>query len=153
MIYWIFDLDNTLYQGELINYNQLKPANKLYVLIKNLPGKKILFTNGTGGHARMCILRMKLQNLFDCIIHRDLIQDLKPNMNAYYRMIRLCNISPNDNCIFFEDTLINLVSAKKLGWKTVFIDNNIINNRYVDYSFTNIYKSLAYFYFLINKKK
>ena len=73
----------------------------------------MLFTNGNGNHTRMCIHRMKLFNLFDHIIHRDMVQDLKPNLNCYHRMMNLCNINQNDECIFFEDTVINLTVAKK----------------------------------------
>jgi putative hydrolase of the HAD superfamily len=151
MRYWIFDLDNTLYQGILRNYDQLQPAKKLYILIKNLPGKKILFTNGNGNHARLCIHRMKLYNLFDSIIHRDMVQSLKPDLICYHKMMELCNINRNDECIFFEDTAINLIVAKRLGWKTVFISPIIINNNHIDYSFSNIYVALSYFYYLINK--
>ena len=150
MIYWIFDLDNTLYQGNLSNYDQLKPANQLVDLIKKLPGKKILFTNGTGDHAKMCINKMNMNHLFDFVIHRNLISAMKPDFVAYYRMMNICNINKDDSCLFFEDSIVNLISAKKLGWKTVFISSYVINNNSIDYNFSNVYKSLAYFHYLIN---
>ena len=62
MVNWIFDLDNTLYQGTLNNYNNLKEDSNLRKLIYHLPGKKILFTNGTFYHAKICLERMKLNN-------------------------------------------------------------------------------------------
>lgn len=151
MRYWIFDLDNCLYQGELISYKQLNKATKLRILINNLPGKKVLFTNGNGPHAKMCLKSMGLTNLFDFIIHRDLIQDLKPNITSYQKMITLCNIKRNDQCIFFEDTVINLIESKRFNWITVFISPYMINNKNIDYNFSNIYIALAYFYHLINK--
>ena len=153
MKYWIFDLDNTLYQGELNHYRQLRNAKKLFALIKNLPGKKVLFTNGNGYHAKMCIKAMKLENLFEYIIHRDLIQDLKPSLSSYQKMINICNIKLEDQCIFFEDTAINLIKSKKFKWITVFISPYTINNKNVDYSFSNVYIALAYFYRLMNNIK
>jgi hypothetical protein len=40
MIYWIFDMDETLYQinGSLINYDEIKPNQELVALIKKLSG-------------------------------------------------------------------------------------------------------------------
>jgi len=144
MIYWIFDLDNTLYRGNLLKYEQLKEATNLGILISKLPGKKILFTNGTGPHAHACLSRMKLY-VFDKIISRESIKTLKPNNLAYLRMMDICGIKPTDKCIFFEDTFINLVVSKRFGWETVYINPIIVSNPYINYSFSDIYVSLKYF--------
>lgn len=144
MIYWIFDLDNTLYRGDLVNYNQLKEAKNLGKLLSKLPGKKILFTNGTGQHAHACLSRMNLY-LFDKIVYREMIKTLKPDNLAFLRMMNICDIKPKDKCIFFEDTFINLAVSKRFGWETVYINPVIINHPYINYSFSDIYVSLKYF--------
>lgn len=150
MIYWIFDLDNTLYQGTLESYDQLNNAPNLKNLITSLPGKKILFTNGTFGHAKSCLIAMQL-HCFDIIISRDMLNDLKPNFSSYLKMIKMCKINPEDKCIFFEDTVVNLIEARRFNWVTVLVNPIIINNVNVNYSFSNIYIALKYFLKIINR--
>ena len=52
-------------------------------------------------------------------------------------------------CIFFEDTIDNLVQAKRFHWTTVLIGNfpNDIKNRYeeIDYVFSTVIQALNFF--------
>ena len=50
MLYWIFDLDYTLYtmnKNIEFSYSLLKNDNFLSLLLSFLPDKKIIFTNST----------------------------------------------------------------------------------------------------------
>ena len=50
MLYWIFDLDLTLYElptNTEFNYSKLRKDNHLIYLLKNIPCEKLMFTNGT----------------------------------------------------------------------------------------------------------
>ena len=48
--------------------------------------------------------------------------------------------------IFFDDLLDNLVTAKRIGWMTVWISDKFNEKpEYIDYSFPNIYDALIYF--------
>ena len=147
MLYWIFDLDNTLYQlPDNINfsYNLLNEDTQLNYLLNNLPLKKMIFTNGTFGHAKQCLYKMKLYN-FNNIIARDTINDLKPNYSAYYKFINNNNITINDKCIFFDDLPENLIASKKFNWITVLISKNTEVHQDIDFYFPNIYIALNFF--------
>ena len=58
--------------------------------------------------------------------------------------------------IFFEDTLENLETAKKLGWTTVFINNDSLSEskinkyNYIDYKFSCVEQALLFFINTIN---
>ena len=52
--------------------------------------------------------------------------------------------------IFFDDMISNLITAKYIGWITVYIGNKQINHNSIDYSFNNILDALRFF---INNKK
>ena len=147
MLYWIFDIDNTLYQIDknMFRYELLSKDKKLKDKIKSLPSKKLIFTNATMFHAYICLQRIDILNCFNGIVHRENIKDLKPNLSAYKKMMLLNSISLKDRCIFFDDSLINLISAKQFGWITVYINPNIINHQSIDYSFSNIHIALDYF--------
>ena len=156
MLYWIFDLDHTLYElskNITFSYSYLKYKQPLKNLLFNLPSKKILFTNGTEGHAYQCLKIMKLENIFDKIVARDTINDLKPNTTSYKKMMKYCNINKTDKCVFFEDSIINLETSKQhFNYITVYIGNknNLENNELIDFKFDNIIIALNYFMSFIN---
>ena len=150
MINWIFDLDYTLYQqpNSKFSYDKLKYSPTLNMKINGLVGKKILFTNGNLFHTLKCVKIMKLERLFNKVLCRELT-GFKPDFNSYIKLYHLANIGINEQCIFFEDTIDNLIEAKRFNWITVLIgdyDNNI-KKRYpqIDFIFTNIHFALDYF--------
>jgi putative hydrolase of the HAD superfamily len=148
MLYWIFDLDYTLYdlnKSINFNYNKLKKDEKLDKYLKLLPCKKILFTNGTYEHAIKSLNTIDIKGNFREIIARNTIGDLKPNLNSYIKMMFMCDINKKDKCVFFEDSLSNLIVAKKLGWITVLISKFSVNHNSVDFCFPTIHHALLYF--------
>ena len=149
MLYWVFDLDFTLYQfpyGTSFSYKKLNNDSQLRYLLRKLPSQRLMFTNGTIFHADTCIETMNLNNCFHNVVARDSIQDLKPNTSAYQKFEVLNNINREDMCIFFEDTVENLIVAKDRGWITVLIHptKNPMHQS-IDFQFTNIYIALNYF--------
>ena len=86
MLYWIFDLDYTLYDlptNIKFEYELLNNDHQLNYLLQNLPSKKLLFTNGTFGHGIVSLKKMNIINNFEKIIARDTINDLKPNYSSF----------------------------------------------------------------------
>ena len=84
---WIFDLDNTLYDyisSEMrgFNYNHLKYESKKQKL-KQLNGKRIIFSNGNLLHVMACIRKMKLEKIFHKVSCREL-HGLKPHFFIYF---------------------------------------------------------------------
>ena len=153
MLYWIFDLDQTLYQlpsNVNFSYNVLYKDNHLNYLLSNLPSKKIIFTNGTYNHGEICLNKLDITNHFKKIIARDTIKTIKPEYNSYYRCMMLSGIKHTDKCVFFDDLPENLIAAKSFGWITVLVNkNNYIDNN-IDFCFPNIYIALNFFISKIN---
>jgi putative hydrolase of the HAD superfamily len=150
MLYWIFDLDFTLYQFPKrtpFSYERLSNDSQLRYLLKKLPCNKLMFTNGTVFHADTCMKRMNIEECFDNVIARDSIQDLKPNQTAYQKFEIFNKINQDDKCVFFEDTVENLIAAKDRGWITVLIHPDRTTNQHenIDFYFPNIYVALNYF--------
>jgi putative hydrolase of the HAD superfamily len=106
-----------------IDYNSLTKNEKLNKEIKNLPGKKIIFTNGSKKHAKNVVTNLQLdENLFSIfdIIDADFIP--KPERSPYEKLIKKYNIIPEQS-IFFEDIAKNLKPAHELGMKTAWMIN------------------------------
>ena len=153
MLYWIFDLDYTLYNLPYTNsfcYSMLNEDNILNLMLNDLPSQKLIFTNGTYKHCVTCLSKINISNNFSNIIARDIINDLKPNFSSYYKFIELNQINRNDLCIFFEDSIDNLIMAKNIGWITVLITNKLINNKNIDFQFPSIKIALNFFLKKIN---
>ena len=108
-----------------INLEILKPNKELSKIIKNLPGDKFIFTNGSKKHAENVLKQLEMNGIFDDIFDiKDSNFIPKPNINAYLNFIDKTKIEP-DTSIMFEDIGRNLEAAKKLGMKTVLIKRNV----------------------------
>ena len=61
----------------------------------------------------------------------------------------ICNFLRTDNICFFDNLKNNLISGKKIGWKTILIDPDYVNaintnteEDYIDCCFPNINNAL-----------
>tara|TARA_B100001093_G_scaffold235707_1_gene225927 strand:+ start:329 stop:910 length:582 start_codon:yes stop_codon:yes gene_type:complete len=107
-----------------VELSKIKKCSELDNKIKNLPGEKIIFTNGDFNWAKKMLKALGLEKNFHKIF--DIIKANyipKPKKRTYLNLIRDFNILP-EKAIFFEDTEKNLEPAFKLGITTVHIDEN-----------------------------
>jgi putative hydrolase of the HAD superfamily len=148
MLFWIFDLDNTLYQlkdNYSFNYNFIKKDYHLRYLLEKLPCKKDIFTNANHSHTNNTLKLLGLENIFGKIYSRDNIRALKPDILAFTTLTKLNNIKSSDKVVFFEDTIENLITAKSFGWITVLISKKKVLLDEIDFWFPNINMALEYF--------
>lgn len=147
---FIFDLDDTIiyHQFGQVDYNNIRPDSNLFNLLDELKHPKIIYTNGTFGHAEEVLKNMRLSRLFTAIYARDTMPAMKPLMESYSfveKDIRK-NINKKNQYYFFDDRLENLVTAKSRGWITIWVNTDFMNkNMYVDYAFPNIHTAVMYF--------
>lgn len=151
---WIFDLDFTLYQIDKpkieFTYDDLNYNPRLVSNLRKIQGKRIVFTNANLMHTLACIRILKLEKVFHKISCREL-SGLKPSIDSFLHLYKLCNIKRSDSNIFFEDTIENLIQAKRFGWTTVLISDNLLELQNaesineIDFSFPNIISALIYF--------
>jgi len=147
---FIFDLDDTIiyYPNNIVNYDNIKFDPNLFNLLEKLNSTKIIYTNGTYGHAEVVLNNMKLNSLFNKIYARDTIPLMKPHINSFKYVEKDIknHINKNNEYYFFDDRLDNLMTAKSLGWVTIFINLKFIDKPlYVDHSFSNIHSAVMYF--------
>lgn len=166
MIYFFFDLDNTLMDTNsfhfLHNHNiRLDNAEKkyqenilkdpkLYCLLSKIKNPKYLISNGSRLHCLYSLKSLGIFNLFKGGVDSNSIdkQFLKPDIRPYLAAIELSNFDIiKDKGIFFDDIVENHILPKiKLKWITVLIHKTIKKKPlYIDYIFTNIYDALLFF--------
>ena len=166
--HYIFDLDGTLYNDGVHKknfiredfYKNFKPNFFLKHVLDNLDGKKYIFTNGTYGHSENTIDKLNLQKHFYAknTFSRDIIKGrtiLKPDNVSFDLFKQFFPQVNNGEVYFFEDTLVNLETAKQTyNWHTIYIGNRDVRHlTFVDYSFPSIEAATLHFAFKKNLNK
>lgn len=147
---FIFDLDDTIiyYPFGIVDYNNIRPDATLFNLLDELKYPKIIYTNGTKGHAEDILRNMRLTNQFTAVYARDTMPAMKPFMESFSFVendIRK-NINQKNKYYFFDDRVENLHTAKARGWITIWVHDDFLKQPYyVDYSFPNIQTAIMYF--------
>ena len=147
---FIFDIDDTLilHTKERNDYYNINTEQSFKKLLESVEHNGVfIYTNGTYGHGEGVVNNLQIN--VDGMFGRDTMPNMKPHINSfnYVKNIIDKKINQNDECIFFEDLLDNLDTAKRIGWSTVWITPNFNNGspEFVDYVFPNIYQAMIYF--------
>jgi putative hydrolase of the HAD superfamily len=102
----------------------LQPSRELDETLDRLPLRKVIFTNADSPHAERVLARLGVARHFERIIDiltLDFVN--KPDERAYHRVLELLGAEGHE-CMFVEDSAVNLVPAKRLGMVTVLVDGD-----------------------------
>lgn len=101
-------------------------------LLKQLPGRKIIFSNGPRAYALAVLAITGLRPLFDTVYTiEDVGYQPKPMRPAFLKLLKDARLNPRQ-CIMVEDSLANLLTAKKLGMRTVWISRGTRQSPWAD---------------------
>ena len=146
---FVFDVDNTLILHTNQNIDFYKKGNsKISKLILNTNVDAVyIYTNGTFGHGKQIIESLSIPKT-KRVFGRDTIPYMKPSTRSFKFVNNeiIKDYNKNNEIYFFDDMVENLITANRIGWKTVWISSNFINKQnFIDYAFPNIYEALIYF--------
>ncbi|MEH2472070.1 putative hydrolase of the HAD superfamily [Nitrobacteraceae bacterium AZCC 2161] len=105
-----------------IDLSALTRNDELIAALRALPGRRIVFTNASRGHAAAALDAMGMADLFDgigSIEDGDFIG--KPHLSAFSGFFAAHGIDPASSAMF-EDRVGNLVVPHDLGMKTVLVE-------------------------------
>jgi len=104
-----------------IDHSPVPASPRLDEALHALPGRKLIFTNGTVTHAEKVLARLGIGrhfgDIFD-IVHSDFIP--KPQIEPYRKFISATGITAS-SAAMFEDIARNLEAPHALGMTTVLI--------------------------------
>lgn len=104
-----------------IDHSALKPDPALEEALLRLPGRRLIFTNGSLEHARAVLQALNLETAFDGIFDIHAAQYCpKPDPETYRRMSGVFGLNP-ETTAFFEDSPENLKTAAAMGMTTVLV--------------------------------
>ena len=117
------DVDPAPYLTDVhdIPMDRLTPDPELAAQITNLPGRRIVYTNGCAPYAERVLEARGLSGLFDAVYgveHADYLP--KPDHEAFAKVFEKDGLAP-DTSAMFEDDARNLKVPHALGMRTVHV--------------------------------
>lgn len=115
------DPDSFLDYVHDIDHSVLNADPRLDALLAALPGRKLIYTNGSAYHAERTVKRLGVDHHFSDIFDiRAGAYIPKPDPAGYAAMIAKHAVTPS-RAVMFEDSHKNLAPAAALGMKTVYV--------------------------------
>lgn len=113
------DPDHFLETVHAIDYSPVDPHPDLVQVIRELPGRKFILTNGDTGHARAVLAKLGGADLFEHVHDiRAMTFVPKPHKAAYDGFFARHDIDPA-KAVMFDDLEKNLVVPHEVGMATV----------------------------------
>jgi putative hydrolase of the HAD superfamily len=121
------DLENMVIQSE-----------RLRQVLKSLPGRKCIFTNGQRDYAFAVLEMMGIADCFELVFSVESVKfHAKPSVRGFCMLLKTLKVNPRD-CIMVEDSLPALMTAKRLGMKTIWITKLLKKPNFVDYRLNSV---------------
>jgi len=100
-------------------------AADLAAALDDLPGRKLIFTNASRGHAERVMERLGIADRFETIFDIVDAQYIpKPEQAPYDLLLARDGIDPG-KAVYFEDMAKNLLPAKDMGMTTVWVHTDV----------------------------
>jgi putative hydrolase of the HAD superfamily len=107
-----------------IDLSPLAPDPALDAALGELPGRKLIFTNGPDTHAAAVLDRLGVARHFEALVDFAATGHVpKPDPAAYTALLRSHAVMP-ERAVFLDDMPRNLAPAAELGMTTVWVEND-----------------------------
>ena len=106
--------------------------------LKTLPGRRIIFSNAPRRYTQEVLCLTGLWTLFDAVYTVESFSfQPKPLRTGFLKLLKKERVSAH-RCIMVEDSLANLVMAKRLGMHTLWVTRSLRNSPWVDHKLRDI---------------
>lgn len=118
--------------------NMVIQVKRLRSLLKSLPGRKCVFTNAPRVYAIRVLEIMGIADCFELVFSVESTKfHAKPSIRGFQMLLKTLKISPKD-CVMLEDNLPALMTAKRLGMKTIWVTKKRHKPNFVDYQISSV---------------
>ena len=115
-------------------------SERLRHCIQRLCGRKVVFTNAPMSYALRVLKLMGIDGLFDQVFSVESTRfHPKPSRRGFAQMLKAIKANPRD-CVMLEDNPEALMTAKRLGMKTVLVSKRLHKPSYVDARLNSVLK-------------
>ena len=126
-----------------ISLDHMEPDAELAAHISNLPGRRIVYTNGCAPYAERVLASRGLSGLFDAVYGVEHAEFLpKPERGAFDRIFAQDGLDPT-RAAMFEDEERNLNVPHDLGMRTVHVAPSATPGQHIHHHTNNLTAFLA----------
>lgn len=110
----------------------------LQAMLRRLPGRKFIFSNAPLSYTEAVLAITGIGRCFDAVYSVERLRfQPKPAVGGFLRLLNDQGLDPR-SCIMVEDTLPNLITAKKLGMKTVWVSARTRQSPFADVKLASV---------------
>ena len=123
----------------LINLPEMVIQTKrLRHMLQNLKGRKVIFTNAPREYALRVLNLLSIGDMFELIFSVESAKfHAKPSVRGFQILLKSIKAKPK-NCVMLEDNLPALMTAKRLGMKTIWVTKALQKPNFVDYRLSGV---------------
>jgi len=113
-------------------------TKRLRYMLQKLTGRKVIFTNAPRNYAIRVLDLLGIGDIFELIFSVESSQfHAKPSVRGFQTLLKSIGTKPS-KCIMLEDNLPALMTAKRLGMKTIWISRKLYKPNFVDFRLSSV---------------
>lgn len=113
-------------------------TKKLRHMLQNLKGRKVIFTNAPKIYAMRVLSLLGISDLFEFVFSVESTRfHAKPSTRGFQSLLSSLNTKAS-NCVMLEDNLAALMTAKRLGMKTIWVTKKLQKPNFVDFRISEV---------------
>ena len=118
--------------------DMVQTTKQLRQLLQRLPGRKCIFTNAPRAYAMRVLNVLGIADCFSLVFSVESSRfHAKPSVRGFQLLLRQLQCRAAD-CTMFEDSLPALMTAKRLGMRTVWISRRLHKPNFVQYRLSHV---------------
>ena len=113
-------------------------VERLRHMLQSLNGRKVIFTNAPKDYAMRVLQILGIGDCFELVFSVESAQfHAKPSIRGFQILLKAINAKPS-NCVMLEDNLPALMTAKRLGMKTIWVTKKLQKPNFVDFRINSV---------------
>lgn len=113
-------------------------VKRLRHMLQSLPGRKLVFTNAPRAYALRVLDILGIADCFELVFSVESTKfHAKPSLRGFQILLKSIKAKASD-CVMLEDNLPALMTAKRLGMKTIWISKCLQKPNFVDYRLSTV---------------
>ena len=119
-------------------HDMVVQVKRLRHMLNSIKGRKLVFTNAPRSYALRVLDILDIEDAFEFIFSVESTKfHAKPSIRGFQQLLKTLKVKPGD-CIMLEDNLPALMTAKRLGMKTIWVTKKLHKPSFVDYRLSSV---------------
>ena len=113
-------------------------TKRLRHMLQNLHGRKVIFTNAPQDYALRVLDLLGIGELFELVFSVESVKfHAKPSVRGFQMLLKTMKVK-SSNCVMLEDNLPALMTAKRLGMRTIWVTKKLRKPNFVDHRISKV---------------